>query len=405
MTAIPDLAVIGAGPAGLIAAERVAAAGCTVHVFDRMPGPARKFLLAGKSGLNITHAEPTEIFARRYGDHAGFFRDCLAGFSPDDLRAWVHGLGVETFVGSSGRVFPVTMKASVLVRAWLRRLEGLGVVLHPRHRWTGWDADGALLFDRPEGTRLAVRPRATLLALGGASWPRTGSDGAWTGILAARGVELAPFRPSNMGFTVGWSAAFAERFAGHPVKSVVLSFGGRRLRGEFVITRGGIEGSAIYALSAALRDALERDGRATLVLDLKPDVTDDAVLDRLRHRRAADSMSNALRKTLRLPDVAIGLLRERTGPEVFRDPVRLARSIKALDLPLTECAPIDRAISSAGGVRFAELDDRLMVKRLPGVFVAGEMLDWEAPTGGYLLQGCFATGVRAAGGILARLAE
>ncbi|NYZ14639.1 TIGR03862 family flavoprotein [Azospirillum sp. RWY-5-1] len=405
MTAIPDLAVVGAGPAGLIAAERVAAAGHSVHVFDRMPGPARKFLLAGKSGLNITHAEPPDIFAGRYGEHAGFFRDCLAGFSPDDLRAWVHGLGVETFVGSSGRVFPVTMKASVLVRAWLRRLEGLGVVLRPRHRWTGWDADGALLFERPDGSALTVRPRATLLALGGASWPRTGSDGAWTGILAARGVELAPFRPSNMGFAVGWSDVFAERFAGHPVKSVVLSFNERRLKGEFVITRSGIEGSAVYVLSTALRDALERDGHASLTLDLKPDLTEEAVLDRLRKRRAADSMTNALRKTLRLPDVAMALLREGTGPEVFRDPVRLARSIKALDLPLTASAPIDRAISSAGGVRFAELDDRLMLRRLPGMFVAGEMLDWEAPTGGYLLQGCFATGVRAAEGILARLAE
>lgn len=404
MTSAPEVAVIGAGPAGLIAAETIAAAGHTVHVFDQMPGPARKFLLAGKSGLNITHSEPLEAFAGRYGGHAAFFRECLEGFSPDDLRAWVHGLGVETFVGSSGRVFPVTMKASVLVRAWLRRLEGLGVVLHPRHRWTGWDADGALVVERADGSRLSLRPAATLLALGGASWPRTGSDGGWTGILAARGVELAPFRPSNMGFTVDWSVPFRERFEGQPVKSVALSVAGRRLKGEFVVTRTGIEGSAVYALSAPLRDALERCGRASLTLDLKPDLTDGEVLDRLRRRRPSDSMTNALRKTLRLPDVGIALLRERTGPEEFRDAVRLARSIKALALPVTGAAPIERAISSAGGVRFAELDGDLMLKRLPGVFVAGEMLDWEAPTGGYLLQGCFATGVRAARGILARLA-
>lgn len=394
-----DAVVVGAGPAGLIAAETVAAAGYRVCVFDHMAGPARKFLLAGKSGLNLTHSEPLDSFVAKYGPHAAFFGDCVAAFSPDDLRGWAHGLGVETFVGSSGRVFPVSMKGSVLVRAWLRRLDALGVTLHRHHRWTGWNGEGALRFATATGD-LAVRARAALLALGGASWPRTGSDGAWTALLAAEGVDLAPFRPANAGFEVAWSDRFRDGNEGRPIKGVALTVGAVRRRGEFVVTRYGVEGSAVYAFGAALRDGIERDGTAVLSLDLKPDVAAADVLARLARPRGADSLSNAVRKALRLPPANFDLLRELTSREEFQDPVRLARRVKALPLVLTAVRPLDRAISSAGGVRFEAVDTALMLNRRPGVFVAGEMLDWEAPTGGYLLQGCFSTGVRAARGMI-----
>ena len=393
------VAIIGAGPAGLMAAEVIAAAGRSVAVFERMPTPARKLLLAGRGGLNLTHSEALDAFTARYGAQAPLFADLLAGFSPADLRDWAAGLGIETFVGSSGRVFPVQMKASTLVRAWLRRLEGLGVTLHTRHRWLGWDASGALRFRRGDGTETTVAPRATLLALGGASWPRTGSDGSWTELLAARGVEIAPLRPSNMGFEVPWSDHLRERFAGQPVKSVGLAFGGRRLKGEFVITETGIEGGAVYALSAPLRDAIEREGWAALTIDLMPDMPESEIAKRLR-RRGAESLSTFLKKSLSLTGPRAALLREFTPASELSDPAALARHIKGLSMVLTGVRPIDRAISTAGGVRLAEVDASLMLTRLPGTFVAGEMLDWEAPTGGYLLQGCFAMGARAGKGVL-----
>lgn len=397
-----DVAVIGAGPAGLMAAEVIAGAGHRVAVFERMPTPARKMLLAGRGGLNLTHSEPLDAFVARYGERAGFFAGCLADFTPADLRAWAAGLGVETFVGSSGRVFPTGMKASTLVRAWLRRLDGLGVELHTRHRWLGWDGDGALRLLRADGAEVAVTARAVVLALGGASWPRTGSDGAWTGILAARGVAVAPLRPSNVGFEVPWSEHLRARHSGEPVKSVGLAFGDRRLKGEFVVTEAGIEGGAVYALSAPMRDAIERDGWASLTLDLMPDLREEEIRRRLRGR-GAQSLSTFLKKALNLTGVRAALLREFAPVADLSDPAALARHIKGLAVPLTGVRPIERAISSAGGVRFEDVDDGLMLRHLPGVFVAGEMLDWEAPTGGYLLQGCFATGLRAGRGVLERL--
>ena len=398
----PDIAIIGAGPAGLMAAEVIASAGRTVAVYEQMPTPARKLLLAGRGGLNLTHSEPVEAFTGRYGAQAGRFAGLLSGFSPADLRAWAEGLGIETFVGSSGRVFPVQMKASTLVRAWLRRLDRLGVTLHARHRWLGWDGQGALRFRTVDGAESTVAPRATLLALGGASWPRTGSDGSWVDLLAGRGVEAAPLRPSNMGFEVPWSDHLRERFAGQPVKSVGLAFGDRRLKGEFVITETGIEGGAVYALSAPLRDAVERDGWATLTLDLLPEQTESAIAKRLG-RRGAESLSTFLKKSFSLTGPRAALLREFAPAADLSDPAALARHIKGLSVILTGVRPIERAISTAGGVRFGDVDDALMLARLPGTFVAGEMLDWEAPTGGYLLQGCFAMGVRAGKGMLGYL--
>jgi len=399
-----DVAIIGAGPAGLMAAEVIAAAGRSVAVYEHTPTPARKLLLAGRGGLNLTHSEPLDAFTARYGDSAPFFRDCLSAFSPADLRAWAEGLDIETFVGSSGRVFPVQMKASTLVRAWLRRLDGLGVTLHARHHWIGWDGQGALRFRRADGTEATVTPRATLLALGGASWPRTGSDGAWTELLAARGVDIAPLRPSNMGFEVPWSDHLRERFAGQPVKSVGLAFGDRRLKGEFVITETGIEGGAVYALSAPLRDAIEREGWAALTLDLLPDLTEAEVAKRLR-RRGAESLSTFLKKTFSLTGPRAALLREFAPASDLSDPAALARQIKGLSVVLTGVRPIERAISTAGGIRFTEVDEALMLSRLPGTFVAGEILDWEAPTGGYLLQGCFAMGVKAGKGVVGYLEQ
>ncbi|PWC56143.1 TIGR03862 family flavoprotein [Azospirillum sp. TSO22-1] len=394
-----DVVVIGAGPAGLMAAEVIAGSGRSVAVFERMPSPARKLLLAGRGGLNLTHSEPLDSFVGRYGESAGFFADCLAGFTPDDLRAWAAGLGIETFVGSSGRVFPTGMKASTLVRAWLRRLAGLGVTLHARHRWLGWGEDGALRVSGPDGAPVAVTARAVVLALGGASWPRTGSDGAWTGILQACGIDVAPLRPSNMGVEVPWSEHLRTRFAGEPVKSVALSFGERRVKGEFVVTETGIEGGAVYALSAPIRDAIERDGWAALTIDLMPERREEDLRKRLRGR-GAESLSTFLKKALNLTGVRAALLREFAPVADLSDPAALAGHIKALSVPLTAVRPVERAISSAGGVRFDAVDDRLMLTGLPGVFVAGEMLDWEAPTGGYLLQGCFATGVKAGKGVV-----
>jgi len=390
----PVAAIIGGGPAGLAAAERLAGV-AQVHVFDAMPSLGRKFLLAGKSGLNITHAEDLDIFLSRFKEARARLEPLLRGFLPDEIRNWAAALGVELFVGSSGRVFPKTMKASPLLRAWLKRLGEAGVIFHPRHKWTGWTPAGELNFETPDG-EMPFRADATVLALGGASWPRLGGDGAWVLLLRAKGVTVNPLRPSNCGFDVAWSPHMAARFAGEPVKSVTLSFGDRSLRGDFVVTRYGIEGSAVYALSADLRDATERDGKAVLTLDLTPDRDLERLTRDLGRPRGKASTANHLRKAAGIDGVKAALLRECRDTNIFDDPAALAEAIKALPLTLIRARPISEAISSAGGIALDELDERLMLHRIPGVFAAGEMLDWEAPTGGYLISACLATG-RAAG--------
>jgi uncharacterized flavoprotein (TIGR03862 family) len=390
----PTVAVIGAGPAGLAAAEALAGT-ARVHVFDAMPSPARKFLLAGKSGLNLTHAEPLDAFIGRFGPAAATLAPSLRAFPPDEVRRWAAGLGIETFGGTSGRVFPVMMKASPLLRAWLERLRQQGVVFHARHRWQGWNSGGQLLFATPDGPR-EVPVEAVILALGGASWPRLGGTGDWVPLLAARGVQVRPLRPANCGFVVTWSQALADRFAGAPVKSVALSFRDRTVRGEFVVTATGIEGSLVYALSAALRDAIEAEGTASVRVDLAPDRTEADLAAALGRQRGKASLASRLRKAAGIEGVKAALLREAVDPRALADPVALAARIKTLPLRLEAVAPLERAISSAGGIALDELDDQYMLKRLPGVFAAGEMLDWEAPTGGYLLTACLATG-RAAG--------
>ncbi len=391
----PFVAVIGAGPAGLMAAETLATAGHRVEVFDAMPSVGRKFLLAGKGGLNLTHSEGFERFVTRYGPRSAVLAPRLQAFGAEALRAWAAGLGIDTFVGSSGRVFPTDMKAAPLLRAWLHRLRGQGVVLHQRHRWLGWTDNGALRFATPQGETSAL-PRATVLALGGASWSRLGSDGAWWPWLQAHGVDLAPLRPSNCGFDVVWSTHFSSRFAGEPLKSVAISFEGWRQVGECVVTAGGVEGSLVYAASAALRDAIARDGTAVFELDLLPSRSLDWVAAELAHPRGPRSLSTHLKTRLSLSGVKAGLLWETVPKDVQADPARFAAMIRALPVRVTAARPIDEAISSAGGVRFEALDERLMLTVLPGVFCAGEMLDWEAPTGGYLLTATFSTG-RAAG--------
>ena len=389
------VAVVGAGPAGLMAAEVAAQGGAQVTVYDRMPSAGRKFLMAGRGGLNLTHGEPLESFLARYAAPDAL-RATIRAFPPDALRAWSAALGQETFVGSSGRVFPRAMKASPLLRAWLRRLDKGGVRFALRHRWTGWDGP-RLAFETPAGT-IAIEAAATVLALGGASWPRLGSDGEWAGTLARAGVAIAPLRPSNCGFLVGWSDVF-RRFAGQPLKRLALSFGDRVVRGEAVITATGLEGGAVYALSGPLRDAIAAHGEATLHIALRPDMND--IERRLGAPRGKQSISTFLRKALSLSPAEIGLLQEATrGKLAALPPAELARLVNAVPVRLAGTAPPARAISSAGGVRFDAIDARFMLRDRPGVFVAGEMLDWEAPTGGYLLQACFATGVAAGRGVL-----
>ncbi len=398
----PAVAVIGAGPAGLMVAERLSAAGLAVTVFDGMATPGRKFLMAGRGGLNLTHSEPVDRFVTRYGRQAERFQAYLARFSPADLRAWAESLGSETFVGSSGRVFPQEMKASRLLRSWLARLATQGVELRLRHRWQGWNGND-LLFSTPGGQPLRHRAVATVLALGGASWPALGSDAAWVPWLAEKGVAVAPMQSSNCGFEVDWSAHLQDKTAGQPLKNIALQLGAQRVRGEVMITRYGIEGGAVYALSAALRDQLAAEGATEgmvrLHLDLKPDLPVTALAQRLAARRHGQSLSQFLRKDLHLPAAAYILLREVAG--VIPDqPGNLAALLKALPLTIRRTRPIAQAISSAGGIDFASLTDDLMLRSLPGTFACGEMLDWEAPTGGYLLQGCFATAVTAAEGVL-----
>ncbi|WP_428418762.1 TIGR03862 family flavoprotein [Methylibium sp.] len=415
MSAPRQLAVIGGGPAGLMAAEVLAAGGARVDLFDAMPSVGRKFLLAGKGGLNLTHSEAFELFLTRYGARQTQLAPWLTAFDPAALRQWAGALGIATFVGSSGRVFPADLKAAPLLRAWLQRLRSAGVRLHQRHRWFGWTEAGALRFAAPTG-ELTVRPDATLLALGGASWARLGSDGAWLPWLAARGVDVAPLQPSNCGFDVGragrapgWSPHLRERFAGAPVKPVALSVetsDGRRFRrqGEFVVTETGIEGSLVYAASALLRDEIAAHGEATLTLDLLPDRSPDWAAAEVARPRGPRSLSTHLKSRLGIDGVKAALLHELLDKDQLHDAMRLAEALKSLPLRLVAARPVDEAISTAGGVRFEALDERLMLKALPGVFCAGEMLDWEAPTGGYLLNACFATGHAAGQGILAWLA-
>ena len=396
----PTAAVIGAGPAGLMAADVLSAAGVDVTVYDHMPTAGRKFLMAGRGGLNLTHSEPLAGFMARYGPAADKLAPMIEAFAPSALIAWTEGLGQATFVGSSGRVFPRALKASPLLRALLSRLAGRQVSLRTRQRWTGWDETGAIIFEDARGALAPSRPDATILALGGASWPALGSTGAWTTALERRGVELVPFRPANCGFEVRWSKVFGDRFTGAPLKSIALAFKGERVRGQAVISSYGLEGGAIYALSARLRDAISREGAATLLIDLAPDTPLEKLTERLSVR-GKHSVSEHLRKDGRLSPVAIGLLREGHGLTLARDGASFARQIKQVPVRLVATRPLDRAISSAGGVAFSAVHASLELKAAPGVFVAGEMLDWEAPTGGYLLQACFASAVWAANGALA----
>jgi predicted flavoprotein YhiN len=425
--------VIGGGPAGLMAAEVLVSAGVAVDLYDAMPSVGRKFLLAGKVGLNLTHSEPPDRFASRYGARRAQIEALLRDFGAPELRAWAQGLGIETFVGTSGRVFPKDMKAAPLLRAWLQRLRhpahgGTGVQFHMRHRWVGWAEDGRTLrFETPQG-EVRVQADAAVLALGGGSWARLGSNGAWVPLLAARGVAVAPLLPANCGFDVavqrhlppegkplpvqtvlaaraGWSEHFASRFAGQPFKSVAISFTNAQgqsfqRKGEFVATATGVEGSLIYAASSLLRDEIIRQGRATLHLDLLPDLSPERVLAEVSHPRGSRSLSSHLKSRLGLEGIKMAILHEVLGKDQINQPALLAQAIKALPLRLVAARPLDEAISSAGGVLFEVLNDDLMSEALPGVFCAGEMLDWEAPTGGYLLTACFASGRRAGEGVL-----
>lgn len=395
--AAPSLAaVIGAGPAGLMAAEALAQAGLTVEVFDAMPSVGRKFLLAGVGGMNITHSEPYPAFVGRYAERQDNIDALLRDFDAEALRQWIHGLGIETFVGTSGRVFPTDMKAAPLLRAWLKRLRDSGVVIHTRHRWLGWNAEGALRMAYPQGERL-LTPAVVVLALGGGSWARLGSDGSWQALLAERGVDISPLRPSNCGFEVaGWSTLLKEKYAGAPLKNIALSVPGSAPRkGEFILTAQGVEGSLVYAWSAPVREAINRTGQGQLLLDLLPDKPVEKVALALARPRGSRSMAKHLHSQLGIDGVKAALLRELADQATFTDPDALARAIKALPIKLVRTRPLDEAISSAGGVRFEALDEGLMLQRMPGVFCAGEMLDWEAPTGGYLLTACFASGLRA----------
>lgn len=386
-----------------MAAEVLAQGGVSVTIYDAMPSAGRKFLMAGRGGLNLTHSEPLPDFLARYREAMPHLRGAVEAFPPDALRDWSAALGQLTFVGSSGRVFPKTFKASPLLRAWLRRLDATGVQFAFRHRWTGWDTEGRLQFQTPDGA-LAIAPSATVLALGGASWPRLGSDGAWVDCLAAKGVAVSKLRPANSGFAVAWSDVFRDRFEGQPLKGVALTVGAHTVRGEAMITRGGIEGGAIYALSAELREAVLGIGQARLTIALRPDLDAAALTSRLSGTRGKQSLANFLRKAAQLSPVGIGLMQEAAiasgRPLASLARAELAHLVNAIPVQLTDVAPIDRAISTAGGIAFDELDEHFMLRKLPGVFAAGEMLDWEAPTGGYLLQASFATGAAAGRGVL-----
>lgn len=397
-----SVVIIGGGPAGLMAAEVLSARGLRVDVFDSMPSLGRKFLMAGKGGLNLTHSEPFEKFVSRYGGRRDRIEPMLRDFGPDELRAWARGLGVETFVGTSGRVFPLGMKASPLLRAWLKRLGEAGAQFHVRHRWNGTIEAGekvTLEFETPGGVR-AVEAEAVVLALGGGSWSRLGSDGKWVRPLEQAGAQVEALKPSNCGFDVAWSPVFKEKFDGHPVKSVTLTFGAFHQQGEFIVTKEGVEGSLIYAASARVRDEIEAQGKAVIHLDLSPAQAEAQLRQKLSRPRGSRTMASHLEKAAGLHGVKAGLLREFVPKEEFADAGKLAAYIKRLPIPLIAPRPLDEAISAAGGVTFESLDEHLMLKKLPGVFCAGEMLDWEAPTGGYLITACMSSGRCAAQGVL-----
>ena len=393
-----SIAIIGGGPAGLMAAEILSQNDVTVDLYESMPSLGRKFLMAGKSGLNLTHAEPYHTFITRYGDKQKQIETHLNHFKPDDLLAWAKGLGIETFIGSSGRIFPKEMKASPLLRAWLQRLQTNGVTFHTRHHFKGWQ-EKSLVFDSPAGS-VKIKPDATILALGGASWPKLGSRGEWVLCLEEAGISVKPFYPANCGFIVNWSKHFSEKFHGSPMKSVVLSFKDFKQKGEFVLTRTGVQGSLIYAASAKLRDALASTGTAVLALDLAPDISREKLILALAQPRGSRSLTSHIKRTTRLPDAKIGLLYEFFCKEDLVNIEKLADAIKALHIPLISTSSLETAISSTGGVHFEELNDNLMLRKIPGVFCAGEMIDWEAVTGGYLLTACFATGRAAGNGAL-----
>lgn len=403
-----EIAIIGAGPAGLMAAETLIAAGHKPVLFDRMPTPARKFLMAGKAGLNITHSEDNKALLARYDDRESMLAPAITAFGPDDIRAWADGLAAETFIGSSGRVFPKAFKASPLLRAWLGRLTEGGAALYTRHKWLGWgksDTGGdMLIFETPDGTK-TIKAKATILALGGASWPRLGTDGTWAPLLADKGITVEAFRPANCGFTTDWSEHFSGRFAGEPVKNVVLSAGDLQAKGDFIINKNGVEGGAVYSLSAQLRDSIELAGTATVMIDLTPDRSTERLTRAFSKDRGKKSFATYIKRAAGLSGVKAGLLRECLPQTVFDKPAHLARAIKSLRLTLNAPRPVAEAISSAGGVSFAAVDAHLMLQALPGTFCAGEMLDWEAPTGGYLLTACLAEGKQAGQGAINWLAN
>ena len=402
LSADRTIAVIGGGPAGLMAAELLARAGASVTVYDQMASPGRKFLMAGRGGLNLTHSEDLAAFLTRYGDIDLLLRAAIEAFPPAALRAWSDSLGQPTFVGTSGRVFPTVLKTSPLLRTWLLRLRNLGVIFKLRHRWEGWDEEGSLRFTT-EGKELFAEPDVTVLALGGASWPKLGSDAHWVETLGAEDIAMTPLRPANCGFTVSWTEVF-RRFEGHPLKGIALTFAGRSVRGEAMITSDGIEGGAVYALSSPIREAIERGGKAEVTIDLMPDVNATKLTERLAKDRGKQSLSNFLRKATHLSAAALALIREAAVtnkvPLAAMNGQQTAGLIKAVPVRLTGAQPIATAISTAGGVKFAEIDEGYMLKRYPGIFIAGEMLDWDAPTGGYLLQASFATAVAAARGAI-----
>jgi uncharacterized flavoprotein (TIGR03862 family) len=405
----PTVAVIGGGPAGLMAAETLRAAGLQVDLYDAKGSVGRKFLIAGKGGMNLTHSDPPDVFVTRYGERQYDVAAWLRGFDADALRGWARGLGVETFVGTSGRVFPSDLKAAPLLRGWVRRLREQGVRFHVHHRWSGWTGEGALRFATPDG-EILVSPDASVLAMGGGSWPELGSDGAWVDALQTKGITIAPLQPSNCGFDIAWSEHLASRFAGDPLKPVIAHWqeadgSARQRQGECVITATGIEGSLVYALSPMLRDAIARDGSATLVLDLLPGRDERELAQRLAKPRGSRSLSEHLRREAGVTGVRAALLYEVLDKAALADPARIARTLKFFPFRLLRPRPIAEAISSAGGVPLEAMDERLMLRGVPGVFAAGEMLDWEAPTGGYLLTACFASGRHAAHGVVDWLAQ
>jgi uncharacterized flavoprotein (TIGR03862 family) len=402
VTLSQTIAIIGGGPSGLMAADKLSQAGLHVIIYDRMPSMGRKFLLAGRGGLNLTHSEDFETFQTRYYEASYHLHAALSAFNSSDLRAWCHDLGQKTFIGSSGRVFPDCFKTSPLLRVWLEKLQKQGVIFKPRHSWTGWDNDDQLIFSSPQGEH-RTKPNATVLALGGASWPRMGSDGGWVNILSSQGVDTSPLRPANCGFNVNWSAFFAAKFQGHPLKRIGLTFGDKTIRSEAVITTSGIEGSGMYALSNLIREAVTQTSPQTLYIDLCPDLVLHQLIQKLSTRKQGISLSNYLRKAINLAPVTVALLREAYPQNLNQEPTELTKALKNLPILIQSPTSLERAISTAGGIKFSEVDDYFMLHKKPNVFVAGEMLDWEAPTGGYLLQASFATGVRAAQGIIKHL--